>query len=147
MADEKPKIIVDDDWKAQARAEKERLAAEQEKKAQAAAAAGGVGAAPGGVPAGERAAGGRGEIPPASFITLVSTVASQALFALGAVPDPQSGRRYVNLDLAKHQIDTLKVLEEKTKGNLTEEEKSLLDRTLYELRTHYVQMAQRVAKL
>ena len=118
---EQPKIVVDSDWKEQARAEKERLAAQQAKADPQAP--------------GPRAAGAPGDmrgLPPANFVTLVSTIASQALFALGAMPDPQTQKRYVNLELAKHQVDTLKVLEEKTKGNLTDEEKALLDRTLYE---------------
>lgn len=126
-----PKIIVDDDWKAQAEAEKQRLAAEQKAAP----------AEPG--PTGEPS----DRLPPADFETIVSTMASQALFALGAMPDPSSGQRYVNLDLAKFQIDSLKVLEEKTRGNLSEEEAGMLDRTLYELRTAYVQMAQRASGL
>jgi hypothetical protein len=129
---ETPKIVVDQDWKAQAQKEKERLAAEQAKTPKETPAAG---------------AGQPGEMPPASFATLVSTVASQALFAMGAFPDPQTRKRYVNLDLAKHQIDTLKVLEAKTAGNLTDEEKKLLASTLYELRGHYVQVAQQVTKI
>ena len=64
--------------------------------------------------------------------------------ALGGVEDPQTKRRYVDLDLAKHHIDTLRILEEKTRGNLTDEEKRMLDRALYETRMQYVQMAQRV---
>ena len=139
-AGEKPKIIVDDDWKAQARAEKERLATEQAKAGEAAAGASGAAGAAG-------AGAGAREVPPASFATLVSAIASQALFALGAIADPQTNRRYVNLDLAKHEIDTLKVLEQKTANNLADDEKQLLDRTLYELRSHYVQVAQRLTKL
>jgi len=121
---EKPKIVVDEDWKAQAEAEKQRLAEQEE--------AGGAGAA---------AAGGPRELPPASFATLVSSQVTQILFALGALADSQ-GRRFRNLDLAKHHIDTLAVLEEKTKGNLTEEEKAMLDNALYEVRMAYVQAAQ-----
>lgn len=160
MADEKddrnPKIIVDNDWKAQARAEKERMAMEQSKAAEqakasqyasasaapspAGAAVPGAAAAPGGRPASRK-------LPDANFATLVNSIASQALFAMGAIADPQSGRRFVDLDVAKHQIDTMRVLDEVTANNLTEDEKQLLDRTLYELRNHYVQVVQRVAKL
>jgi len=128
----RPKIVVDEDWKAQAQEEKRRLA-EQE---QAASAASG--------PAGQAAAGaaaGR-ELPPASFATLVSSIVTQILFALGAFADPQTGRRYRNLALAKHHIDVLGILEEKTKGNLTPEEKQLLDNALYEVRMAFVQAAQ-----
>ncbi|MHC4563005.1 MAG: DUF1844 domain-containing protein [Planctomycetota bacterium] len=124
--DEQPKIIVDDDWKAQAQAEKQKLA-EQEK---AAAEAG---------PAAER------QIPPASFEVLVSSLVTQIMFALGAVPDPRTNQRYVDLDIAKHHIDMLSVLDEKTKGNLSDEEAKLLDQALYECRMHYVQISNTVA--
>ena len=117
----KPKIIVDEDWKSQAEAEKQKLA-EQEQ-------AGGADQGP-------------AEMPPASFETLVSGLVTQILFALGAIEDPQTRRRYRNLALAKHHIDTLAVLEEKTSGNLTDDEKELLDNALYEVRMRYVQMAQ-----
>lgn len=127
---DKPKIIVDDDWKNQAQAEKEKLAHETE-----AAGAGGPGGAEG------------REIPPASFSTLVGSVLSQVFMALGGYEDPQTKRRYVDLELAKHYIDTLAVLEGKTKGNLTEEEKKLLDRGIYEARMQYVQIAQASVKM
>jgi hypothetical protein len=125
-ASEKPKIIVDEDWKARAEAERQRLA-EQEK-------AGPAAAGPGDQE--ER------ELPPASFASLVSGLVTQVLFALGGIEDPQTRRQYRDLALAKHHIDTLAVLEEKTKGNLTPEEKRLLDGALYEVRMAYVQVAQ-----
>ncbi len=130
-AGDKPKIVVDDDWKAQAQAEKERLAKEVES---------GKGGAAGGQAG---AAGGR-ELPSASFTTLVGSLVTQILLALGGMEDPKTKRRYVDLALAKHHIDTLTVLEAKTKGNLTDEERKLLDQALYETRMHYVQFAQRM---
>jgi hypothetical protein len=129
--EEKPKIIVDDDWKTQAQAEKQQLADEVEKK-QAAAGAGGASAS-------ERG------LPDASFSTLVSSLVTQIFMALGGMEDPQSGRRVVDLDLAKFHIDTLDVLETKTQGQLESEEKDLLDRALYETRMRYVEIAQIVA--
>jgi hypothetical protein len=128
----KPKIIVDDDWKAQAQAEKEKLAQQ-------------TAAAPKPT-AGEthEAAEEARELPPASFATLVTSLVAQTFYALGGMEDPQTKRRYVDLELAKHQIDTLAVLEEKTRGNLTPDEKALLDRSLYETRMQYVQIAQRI---
>ncbi len=120
---EKPKIIVDDDWKAQARADKEKLAEKAKEEA----------AAP---EPGER------QLPPATFETLVSTMATQAMFMLGMIPDPQSGQRYVDMDVAKHHIDMLSVIDEKAKGNLEPDEKTMLDQTLHELRSHYVQLSQ-----
>lgn len=140
MSDQDPSPIlhVDDDWKAQAQAEKAKLA-EKEKAAKQAAAQSGTGTAAtqGSTTKSSRA----GQIPPADFTTLVSSLATQALFAMGAMPDPQTGQRYTNLDIARHHIDSLSVLEEKTKGNLSEDETNMLASTLYELRSSYVQIA------
>jgi hypothetical protein len=125
---DEPKIIVDDDWKAQAQAEKERLSEEVEEAK------------------GDAGEAGRGEIPPASFTTLVSSLVAQSFMALGGMQDPKTKKRYVDLALAKHHIDMLSVLEDKTSGNLTEEEKKLLDQALYESRMQYVSVAQQVSK-
>jgi hypothetical protein len=83
---------------------------------------------------------GRRELPPASFAALVNSMLTQALFYLGDLA-PQGGEPMLNLDMAKHQIDTLNLLEEKTKGNLTEDEQRILDSALYEGRMRYVQVA------
>lgn len=133
MSDQEPSPIlhVDDDWKAQAQAEKAKLA-EKEKAAKQDAA---------GPSADDAAHAGPGQIPAADFTTLVSSIATQALFALGAMPDPQTGQRHTNLDIARHHIDSLSVLEEKTKGNLSDDETKMLATTLYELRQSYVQIA------
>ncbi len=167
---QKPKIVIDDDWKAQARAEKERLAREAEQKKQAAtmaqAGAAAAGQAPGGAavgaaqaqPAGSGAgaptreaaaakAGQARQLPPASFATHVNSVVTQVFMALGGMEDPRTKRRYVDLDLAKYHIDTLAVIEQKTKGNLTEDEKRLLDQGLYECRMQYVHVAQSVVDM
>lgn len=124
MSEEKPKIHIDSDWKAQAQAEKQKLA---EKTKESPARGGG--------------AGGPGGLPPATFETLISTMVTQALFAMGAIPDPRTGQRVAHLDLARHHIDMLGVLEEKTKGNLTEQEADMLSSTVYELRTRYIQLS------
>lgn len=126
---DKPKIEVpkgDSDWKAQARAEKERLAQQAAE-------------------AGDQGADGR-QMPPADFKTLISTMVTQAMMALGAIPDPQTGQRYVILDLARHHIDMLGVLEEKTKGNRDEEEEQMITQTLHELRLYYVQISKAAAE-
>jgi hypothetical protein len=123
MADDAPKIHIDSDWKAEAQRDKERLA----QKAEAAPKAG--------------AAGAQGQMPPANFETLVSTIVTQALFALGAIPDPRTGQRYADLDLARHHIDMLGVIEEKTKGNLSEEEANMVASAAYELRSRYLQVS------
>ncbi|MEM8739069.1 MAG: DUF1844 domain-containing protein [Planctomycetota bacterium] len=125
-ADDAPKIQIDSDWKAQAQAEKKKLA-EQSRPAEGGAA--------------DPRSGGPGEIPPANFETLLSSFVTQALFAMGAIPDPQTGQPVVHLDLARYQIDMLAVLEEKTRNNLTDDESQMLAGTLYELRSRYVQAA------
>jgi hypothetical protein len=166
MADEKPSLHIDTDWKRQAQEEKRRLA-EQEKQRAASAppapagpppgAGAGAGAMPGGFGAagmtgvedeptagraGMRGAarGERGEAPPATLAGLVSQLMTQTLFYLGELA-PRGGEPVVNLDMAKHNVDLLGVLEEKTRGNLTPEEKRLLDSVLYELRMRYVSVA------
>ena len=124
---EKPKIAVDDDWKAQAQAEKEKLDEQAKKRQQEDKGAQDQAAR---------------ELPPATFATLVSSLAAQTMLAMGGMQDPRTKRRMVDLALAKHHIDTLTMLEEKTKGNLTDEEVKLLDQVLYQVRMQYVQMAQ-----
>jgi hypothetical protein len=145
-----PKIVVDSDWKSQARAEKERLAAgerqkaaEKQKKAETAPVAGAAGkAAPQGAESGDD----RG-LPPADFQALIGTLITQALMYLGAFPDPQTGRAIVSLEHARFHIDLLSVLEEKTKGNLTEEEAQDLKQALYELRMRYIEISKAVAQM
>jgi len=123
---EEPKIVVDSDWKAEALKEKERLA-EAESKTDAQS---------------ERS-GGRG-MPPADFRALVGSLATQAIMYLGGIPDPD-GRAIVAPEYAKHYIDLLGVLEEKTKGNLTDEESQELTSVLHELRLRFVEIVQGVA--
>ena len=78
------------------------------------------------------------QIPPASFTVLVSMIATQASVALGMIADPRTNKPEINLDLAKHHIDTLAVLEAKTKGNLTNEETQLLGMATSQLQMAYV---------
>ena len=125
---EQGKVHVDADWKAEAKAEKQRLAQEMGARGRAAGPAAGAGPA----------ARGPGRLPTPSFAGLVQMLSTQAAIFLSGETDPQTGRPLRNLDLAKHNIDLLSVLEEKTRGNLTDEEKRLLDRYLYELRMAYV---------
>ena len=133
--EEKPKIVVDADWKAQAQREKEKLAEQVESAKPAAQAPGAPGAEP---PAQPR------ELPPANFAALVSTLVTQVFLALGGYEDPKTQRRYVDLELARHHIELLAMLEDKTRGHLTDDEKKLLDKALYETRMQYVQLAQRL---
>jgi hypothetical protein len=142
MAEEKPTIHIDTDWKKQAQEEKKRLAEEEARKAAATAPSAAPSAAP--TPGAPRpaAAGPRGrqEMPPSSFPTLVQSILTQILFYLGDLTT-RGAEPNVNLDMAKHQIDILGILEEKTRGNLTPEEQQLLDTALYETRMRYVSVA------
>jgi len=84
-------------------------------------------------------------IPPASFLFLLESILMQAqmhlgLFNLGEVEE-RGEKPEPNLALARHSIDLLGVLQEKTKGNLTTEEQRLLENGLTELRFRYVQIA------
>lgn len=120
MADEtsEPKIHVDSDWKEEARLEKERLA-EQEKEATAA-----------------------GPLPDPTFLEIVNMIAMQAAVSIGGYQHPSGESTPPDLLMAKHLIDLLEVLGDKTKGNLAEQEKEVLDGVLYEMRMRYVQAAQ-----
>lgn len=141
MADQEgPKIIVDTDWKSQAQAEKEKLTAAEKTKAPPARPA-----TPGGAPA-DPGAHDEPPLPQASFEELVRMLATQALMYLGAFPDPETGRRLVSLELAQFNIDMLTMVEEKTKGNLTDAEKTILTRMLYELRIQFVEVGKAIAK-
>lgn len=120
---EDKKLIIDDDWKSQVAAEKE--AAE---KARTEAPAEGE----------QAAAGAAGAIPPADFKTLVSMLATQAMMAMGAIPHPMTGQPEVHLDQARHFIDLLVVLQDKTQGNLDEEESGMMENLLNEFRTAFL---------
>ena len=129
MAEEKKeekKIIIDEDWKQEAQREKEILAAQEEadkEKKQ-----------------GEDRP--RGPLPEGNFAALVSMLTTQALFALGLLQfKGQEEKKEPDLELAKYNIDMLQTLEEKTKGNLTEQEEAVLEKTLNDLRMGYVQVA------
>jgi hypothetical protein len=77
--------------------------------------------------------------PELSFVAFVVSIASTAAIHLGDLADPATGQRMEpNLEGAKQMIDILTLLEEKTRGNLTMEERQVLEQVLYELRLHYV---------
>ena len=129
------KIIIDEDWKAHAQEEKEELAKKQ-REAEAVkpeAAAGTEGAAQTG-PAGEM------KWPEPSLPLLVTTLATQAMVALGLVPHPTSGKPQPDLAQAKHFIGTVELLLEKTEGNRTKEETEMLEEVLHQLRMGFVAM-------
>lgn len=84
------------------------------------------------------------ELPPVNFENFVLGLRNTALIHLG-FRDPETGKLIQNLALARHTIDTLGMIEEKTKGNLTAPEANLLENILYELRMSYLR-ADRLAK-
>ena len=77
---------------------------------------------------------------PASFINFLSTLATNAAAALGAMPHPVTGQRSLDLETGKYWLDILGMLRDKTKGNLHPQEARLLDGLLGDLRMQYVQL-------
>lgn len=130
--DEQPKIIIDSDWKSQAQAEKDRLAAEEAKADQSRPKSG--------------SGGDSEEMPAADFRALVGMIGMQALMSLGAVADRQSGQAIFDPGYARHMIDILGVIEEKTRGNLDKEEEDELKGLLHELRSRFVELSRLVAE-
>jgi len=78
-------------------------------------------------------------LPEIDFATFVLSLSHSALMHLGEAPDPDTNETHVDLPLAKQNIDILGLLEEKTKGNLTIEERQLLEQVLFELRLRFVE--------
>jgi len=77
-------------------------------------------------------------MPEVTFTAFVMSLNTSALFYLGEISDPATGKKQQDLVLVKHTIDTLRLLEEKTKGNLNDEEQALLKNALYDLKMRYV---------
>lgn len=77
-------------------------------------------------------------LPEVNFSTFVFSLSTSALMHLGELPDPGTGEKSKNLPLAKQTIDILGMFQEKTRGNLDEEEENLLKNLLYELRIKFV---------
>ena len=111
---------VDRDWKRQVEAEKERLASD-------AGGAGGGGPQP--MPG-----------PPerVDLLEFLNDLGLQAMVFLGAIPNPLTGKHEVDPDWAKFKIDTLQMLADRMKGNLTPEEDRAIRGLLYDLRLRYV---------
>ena len=78
------------------------------------------------------------DIPPASFEVLLSMMFTQGMAMLGQIPDPNTGQAKVDKGVAKHTIDTLVMLGEKTEGNLTDDEAKMLGEALHALRMAFV---------
>jgi len=130
-ADDKPQIEIvgDDDWKDRVKAEDAKLDAKSETEEKESP-----------LSDKEQLELDIDQIPPATFPMLVQMFSTQAMVSLGVIPSPD-GKAQQQLPLAKHFIDLLGVLEEKCKGNMDADEEKLLEQSLYELRSAYVQLS------
>ena len=145
MSDETPRLHIDNDWKAQAQAEKERLV---EKETARDAAASSQAAARGANQAGLAGQAGHAPQegpPPTAFQMLVASLASLAVMGLGGMQDPETGKVMIDLEGAQFAMAMLAVLQEKTKGNLTADESSELLEVISHLQQRFMQIAQLVA--
>ncbi len=79
-----------------------------------------------------------GYLPEVNFMNFILSLSTTAMFHFGDFPDPASGQAKKNMAAAKHTIDTIAMIETKTRGNLDGNEKSMLDAILFELRMRYV---------
>lgn len=77
-------------------------------------------------------------MPTVSFTSFILSLNTAALFHLGEIPHPETGRKVLELEPARHAIDTLAMLEDKTKGNLDKEEQELISRVVYELKMRFI---------
>jgi hypothetical protein len=77
---------------------------------------------------------------PASFASFMMSIASNAASSLGMMEHPVTGKREVDLELGKHWIDVLGMLQQKTRGNLLPQEKQILEGLLADLRMQYVSL-------
>jgi hypothetical protein len=78
------------------------------------------------------------QLPEVTFSTFIFSLVSSAMVHLGEWPDPATGEKAENYDIAKQTIDIIGMLREKTKGNLSDEEQRMIDSVLYDLRMRYV---------
>lgn len=82
-------------------------------------------------------------MPGIDFSTFILSLSTSALYQMGVVPDPETGQKAPqNRAIARHTIDTLEMLQEKTRGNLSAEEVKLFESLLYELRMRFVEVAE-----
>ena len=84
----------------------------------------------------------RTPLPEVNFSSLILSLSSSALLHIGEIADPYTGEKKKDLALAKHSIDTIALLKEKTEGNLSEEEQKLLESVLTDLRWRYIKAAE-----
>ncbi len=119
--DEKPRIIVDSDWKQQAEREKEELAGKAATSHEST----------------------DGPLPAPDFLQHLASLATHAMILLGAVPNPMTGASEYDPAYARHMIDTIAMLRDKAKGNLSAEEEKTIESLLGELRFAWVSVTSR----
>ncbi len=130
MSDEQnteKKIIIDEDWKSQVEAEKQKANEPQRE-----------GDAPG--KPSQQADANDPPMPPASMQMLVSTLATEAMMSLGQIPHPMTGETVVQKSQAKYLIDTIEILKDKTVGNIPADETAAIGELLHTLRLAFVQI-------
>lgn len=81
-------------------------------------------------------------LPDVDFATFVLSLATSAQISLGAIPHPETGKAEVHTPGAKQMIDVLAMLQDKTRGNLSKDEETLLEQVLYNLRMHFVRVSE-----
>lgn len=131
MADEEKKIFIDEDWKAQVEKEKSQYEEAAEEAVPA-------------PEAGDFEEPQPGQMPEATLMNLVGSLATQAMLALGVIAQQNEQQVMVDLGQAKYCIDTLAMLKEKTEGNTTEQEAAELMQVVSELQQVFVARAQQV---
>lgn len=150
MTEDKPNIVTDEDWKEQVKAQDRALDEELRKERQAEAATDETpdvdttepqatteqpqSESPPDEPEIDAS-----QLPPANINAIIGMFSTQAMVSLGVLPSPD-GKMTKQLPLAKHFIDMLGVIEDKTKGNLTDDEQKFLDQTLHHLRMTFVEV-------
>jgi len=83
---------------------------------------------------------GQRQLPEVDFSTFIISLGTSAFYHMGLVPDPETGKpAKPNLPVARQTIDTVEMLQEKTQGNLSEAESTLIKNLLTELRMRYVE--------
>lgn len=132
----KPELQVDDDWKSRVKEEdaalEEKIASEKDVAPQEETASESEPVAEAVDP---------GQIPEANFSMLVGMFSTQAMVSLGVIPHPETGKAEKQLPLAKHFIDLLGVLEDKTVGNIDDAEQKMLNESLHNLRMAFIEMS------
>ncbi len=86
---------------------------------------------------------GKCTMPEVTFSAFIMSLNTSVLFHMGEIADPATGKKIVELDLARHGIDTLSLIQSKTKGNLSNDEEEMLKNILYDLKIRFVKVAKK----